>query len=876
MTCKHKNWIDLRYSREISLITSGRLETLLNDSSYPSLVTILRRRKPKRVKASSEWVTLERLDRNLLLAECEVEYDVTKNKQLGRQLICHETKTLKISAARPLDAGHLVEAGVRELLYPFSDIICVKAVEFGSLEKIKQYFHKLQLCECTNRNTLPLLIILFTGPAPKNISWDIPQFRGFRSVKPIPFAPKNQSKLADLLQAEVIPIRESLVEARMSFAPQHFSELFTIACENFAGQETREFSFLQAVKKNKNSIPGALRFEPERVFVELYSDSCGAAAAESGSSADFRLLTNKIQQSFEEIANKYINSTQPAWDLHVRQIAAMTEYLKKLELPEICLLCIQQSPTISLPCGHNICENCVLRIGSPLNEDFYARKVKICYICGAEYGDMILRKKPPTAGVRILSIDGGGVRGIVPIQYLKTLEERLGMSHPIQDNFDLALGTSSGGLIVLGLLLTGWSISKCEQMFIALAKRAFEPRRSIFTIQAFDRFHKLVVSCLQDCRYNSENLEDVLRRCFGQFPSLESFSYATKVGCKIAVTATTAAKSLPAIFSSHRDSGLSYTDYAIYPSGRKDVTACDAARSTSAAPWFFKSHTVAGVGSFMDGGLWKNNPVDVAGWEMKRIWPEIKIPDVVVSLGTGIPSSPESPKSSTFWTGGFAPRLYRSFMMSLDGQKAWKEVLNRLPENVRTRYHRLNTRLQASSPLLDDVQAIPNLQSLSSMQANVENLDNLIKMIIASTFYFEIDDVPCFNKGLYRCSGKLRTRLGTYPVSFAQLTKRLRDENTLVFLSDGQAMEFQIGNLDENTEYGLSLSFTVADLLSMFDIRIGSSRNAAESISGFPRSVMELVKLQGLDSSFGNKSLLKRKLCYEARSAPKKRRVSHA
>ena len=56
--------------------------------------------------------------------------------------------------------------------------------------------------------------------------------------------------------------------------------------------------------------------------------------------------------------------------------------------------------------------------------------------------------KPPTAGVRLLSIDGGGVRGVLPLKALGNLEatfNRLaGPSGPIQEHFNIALGTSSG------------------------------------------------------------------------------------------------------------------------------------------------------------------------------------------------------------------------------------------------------------------------------------------------------------------------------------------------------------------------------------------------------------------------------------------------
>ena len=52
--------------------------------------------------------------------------------------------------------------------------------------------------------------------------------------------------------------------------------------------------------------------------------------------------------------------------------------------------------------------------------------------------------RPPTAGVGLLSLDGGGVRGIVQTEILRMLEEKIGLPIPIQEHFQLAAGVSAG------------------------------------------------------------------------------------------------------------------------------------------------------------------------------------------------------------------------------------------------------------------------------------------------------------------------------------------------------------------------------------------------------------------------------------------------
>ncbi len=117
---------------------------------------------------------------------------------------------------------------------------------------------------------------------------------------------------------------------------------------------------------------------------------------------------------------------------------------------------------------------------------------------------------------RILALDGGGVRGILTLQYLKRLEallrERSGNdpAFRLSHYFDLIGGTSTGSIIATGLAL-GWSVEKLETLYNELAEQVFQ--KSIWRhgiLQAkFPRtpLMKVLTTQFEDRTLGSEDLQ---------------------------------------------------------------------------------------------------------------------------------------------------------------------------------------------------------------------------------------------------------------------------------------------------------------------------------------------------------------------------------
>lgn len=287
--------------------------------------------------------------------------------------------------------------------------------------------------------------------------------------------------------------------------------------------------------------------------------------------------------------------------------------------------------------------------------------------------------------VRVLAIDGGGIRGIIPATVLADLELRAG--RPVSELFDLIAGTSTGGILALALTAPGddggprFSANEIVDIYVHEGPRIFS--RSIF-----DRIRS--VEGALDEKYPSDGLVAVLSERFGDLRLRDARR-------DVLVTAYDTVGRTPFFFRSSR----ARTD------PRQDWAMRDAAHATSAAPSYFEPVKLADQLSLIDGGVFSANPAMCALAEMLRVREPHEM--VMVSLGTGQQTRPLPWKKVHDW--GALEWARPLIDILLDGQA--DAVDFQAGQLLEDRYWRIQTELQNASDNLDDASE-DNLRALQA------------------------------------------------------------------------------------------------------------------------------------------------------------------
>lgn len=286
---------------------------------------------------------------------------------------------------------------------------------------------------------------------------------------------------------------------------------------------------------------------------------------------------------------------------------------------------------------------------------------------------------------KILSIDGGGIRGLIPALVLAEIENRTGKS--IAHCFDLIAGTSTGGILALALSKRAadggarYSAADLADLYRARGKDIF--KRSLWKGVSS-------VAGFADELYPSDGIEAVLKEYLGE----------DQLGTGLVRTLITTydiQNREPLFLKSWRDEC-------------SNVLMRDAARATSAAPTYFEPALVPignAVHALVDGGVFINSPSVSAYVEARKIFPD-ENDFLVVSLGTGELIRPIPHADAKDW--GKAGWLLPLLTCMFDGVADAADY--QLSTLLGNRYLRFQTRLTTASDDMDNATA-GNLANLT-------------------------------------------------------------------------------------------------------------------------------------------------------------------
>ncbi|WP_264735417.1 patatin-like phospholipase family protein [Wolbachia endosymbiont (group A) of Rhinocyllus conicus] len=269
----------------------------------------------------------------------------------------------------------------------------------------------------------------------------------------------------------------------------------------------------------------------------------------------------------------------------------------------------------------------------------------------------------------ILSVDGGGIRGIIPAIILAEIEKRT--RRTIAEIFHLMAGTSTGGIVVAGLCKKDkpqYSANDLVEFYREYGPYIFKSsflRRSIF-------------SWLNCTQYPHKNIESVLDKYFGEDILKNTLS-------KVLITSYDIHNNRPFFFKSWKEGNIKLKD---------------ALRAATAAPTYFipkhlKIDQIDRV--LVDGGIFANNPAACAYASGKKLFPNDDI--LLLSIGTGrTDRSIEYANSKRFGKiGWIKPLLNVMFASGLDC------VNYQMNQVIGNRYVRIQSQLKLASADMDNI-----------------------------------------------------------------------------------------------------------------------------------------------------------------------------
>jgi len=302
--------------------------------------------------------------------------------------------------------------------------------------------------------------------------------------------------------------------------------------------------------------------------------------------------------------------------------------------------------------------------------------------------------------VRILSIDGGGIRGLIPALVLAEIEKRT--QKPIFQLFDLIAGTSTGAILTLALVKpdrNGKPAYSARDIVTLYEKQG----AAIFSRSWWRRFP---LRYLFEEKYSAKPIEAVLNDYFSDSRLRDALT-------PVVITAYEIEQQFPFLFKSRRAKQDPTYDFPM-----KAVARSSSAAPTYFAPFALDSQESVGHYALIDGGVYANNPT-MCGFVEAKITHPLAEDFLVVSLGTGeftrrLPLEKARKWGLISWAQPLLDIVFHGVSAVTDFQM--QQLLP--PKDQIKRYYRFQTRLDPRSNDLDN----PSRENLRVLKILAESL----------------------------------------------------------------------------------------------------------------------------------------------------------
>ncbi|KAK1991677.1 FabD/lysophospholipase-like protein [Colletotrichum falcatum] len=918
--CKHTGWLRLSTKERGHILeVSDRAQRLLDslprpESQFPSVIALLGN-VTKRLAMQQLGVEIttpntsrghgevhlsfspatETGERPLLIADSDIPSH-NRRARPRKPPLCHEITSRPLPQSQEDAASPKVEYVAdriySRMLLPFADVVCFFADDVGGLHNVaRRLVAWLDLGRSSNSTVCPWLVIVvddgeetvvrqtFLDMLRAKTSTGVSEiFQGIRVVSLRHISPKTlrrgpPSVRWDVLCNELSYMAETKrIERRLAsslFSANHLAAFLRYAVDKQADVVASPLDFL-AVSRIDNPVAPDLETHLAGFLRGFRSLELLRTFAVPVIASSFLLdhyppgmHRKSTHQRFSKLIetdmarrSRPLRLGESAASLHRQLVGQFRDDWPQFQSENTCYHCLRRRPQFFPVCGHGWCMNCVAVFGVRSQDDPWLVQIDGCLLCGREL-KMTVRMKPDTATARVLCFDGGGTRGKYPLMLLKQLQDSIDLpNHPVQQNFDIIYGTSSGAITAGALCLNGWTVEECIASFESLASHAFTPRRLpavplvrpllrvLMSLPLVPALVRLAALLAFDSRYPSWPMEEALRRVFGAEKSIVDYSPANATGTMVGMT-------------QHR------SKHCVTRTKDRDKHPRIKLLHSYFTPWRIK-----GLGTFQDGGLVANNPSSIALREIASLYPTTPDPSIFVSLGTGSTQGNESQTSASRWPwrDSFPLRLVRALWSLGSTERTWQQVIAHKNISHTGEFFRFDVSFPGTEPALDDLSELSDVEDGSeNSRGTFEGLPELARLVLcirAELFVFELSPTQPFRfvDGEYECLGHIRCRLGANSDAFVEFMSQL-DTACASFLIGDRTLAggfYDRSPLGGDGHFCKEVRFRVASREEPVAITLWESPDEGCNISGSPFNLRRLVREQKLDECFGSADHRKR------------------